>query len=470
MTARGAALLAAVLLAPASALAADAGTGIGSGIDWRRAISLADYNTRVVLAGTGLLGAACGVAGSFLVLRKRALLSDAISHATLPGIVLAFMAATLLGLDGRSLPILLAGAAATGLLGMAFITLITRTTKLKDDAALAIVLGVFFGIGVALLSMAGRMPGAQAAGLMGFIYGKTASMLLADAVLIGASGIVACAACGLLFKEFALLCFDEPFARSLGWPALRLDALLMAVIVLVTVVGLQAVGLILVVALLVIPPSAARFWTDSLGRMVGVAAAVGAASALVGAWTSALAPRLPSGAIIVLVAAGAFLLSFLFGAARGVVPSAFRHRRLARRVERHHLLRAFYEILEDSQPIDAAVPAQRLRRHLRWTRRRVARALRRARRLDLVETTGSRAWHLTPEGVDLARRAVRNHRLWEVYLIEFADIAPSHVDRDADAIEHVLSPAMVRRLEQLMAGEDGAPPPSPHAVAGEAAP
>lgn len=426
-----------------------------------RVFTLGDYNTRVVMAGTGLLGLAAGVVGVFLVLRKRALLSDAVSHATLPGVVLAFWVSIALGMTGRSLPVLLSGAAMTGLLGMGAIVALRRYSPIKDDAALAIVLSVFFGAGIALFGMVQNVEGVHAAGLTDFIYGKTASMLLSDTLAIGAVALGVCGITVALFKEFRLLCFDEAFAAVQGWPVLRLDLLLMGLIVLVTVIGLQAVGLILVVALLIIPPVTARLWTHRLGTMTMLSGLFGMLGAGTGSLVSALFERMPSGALIVLSASGFFFLSLMFGTEGGVVPRLWRRARLRRRIRRQHLLRRVWEMRE--QTGRRHFHARGLVERHGWLPAIAALELRAARRAGIVRRINDTEWELTPLGESEAARAVRNHRLWELYLITHADVAPSHVDSDADRIEHVLDPEMIRELEELLARErETVPPPSPH--------
>lgn len=309
----------------------------GAQPDWARVLTLQDYNTRVVMGGTLLLGLASGLVGSFMVLRKKALMADAVSHATLPGLAAAFLIMSAAGGSGKQLGGLLAGATMTGLLGMGLVQAIRSTTRLKEDAALGIVLSVFFGLGVALLGMIQKMETGSAAGLESFIYGKTASMLAADGWRIAAAAGTLAVVCGALFKILSLLCFDPEFARAQGWPVAVLDTLLMGMVVAVTVVGLQAVGLILMVALLVIPAASARFWSDDLRRMVAVSAVIGAASCVAGALWSALVPRLPAGAMMVLVAAGFFTISLLLGRARGLLARAVAHRRLVRRLREAQL-------------------------------------------------------------------------------------------------------------------------------------
>src|SRR5688500_1607569 len=323
---------------------------------------LRDYNTRIVVLGTTLLGIAAGTIGAFMLLRKRALMGDALSHATLPGIGLAFIISTLSGGVGKSLPVLLAGAVVTGVLGVLAVLAIRSSSRLKEDAALGIVLSVFFGAGVAVLGVVQKMGTGSAAGLESFIYGKTASMLSSDAALIAVSAGTVALACGLLYKEFTLLCFDPAYARSEGWPVVVLDLVMMTLVVAVTVIGLQAVGLILIIALLIIPAAAARFWTERLSTMVLSSALIGAVSGVIGAAISALAPRLPAGAIIVVVASAIFLFSMIFGPARGVLVRWVEQLRLSRTVARQHLLRAVYEWAEETgnDPMTSGVSREAL--------------------------------------------------------------------------------------------------------------
>lgn len=425
---------------------------------WRRVFLLEDYNTRVVLAGTMLLGLAAGAIGNFTLLRKRALMGDALSHATLPGVGLAFVLVTLAGGDGKSLPLLLAGAGISGLLGLGTILFIRNATRLKEDAALGIVLSVFFGAGIAVLGVAQQMKTGHAAGLEAFIYGKAASMSVLDAQLIGAAALIAALVCLLLFKELRLLCFDEAFAASRGYPVFVLDAAVMILVVLVTLIGLQAVGLILMVALLVIPAAAARFWTERMSTMAVISAGIGAGSALVGAGMSALFPRLPSGAMIVLVATVAFGISMLLGTARGVVVRTLRAWRLQKKIHRDHLLRAVYEVLETRQPgasdgagLEASpVTLKELNAARSWNAGKLRGEIRRAESQGLAWRDDQGRLRLTPAGYRAAVQVTYDHRLWELFLTHHADIAPSQVDRGADAIEHVLDADMIAELEALL--------------------
>ncbi len=411
----------------------------------------AGYNTTTVILGTTLLGLAAGVVGVFALLRKRALMADAVSHATLPGIALAFLVATALGMSGRSLAVLLFGGAVSGVAGALTVQLILRATRLREDAAIGAVLSVFFGAGIVLLSYIQKNAPSGAAGLNHFIYGQTAAMSRDDVVLMGGLAVAATLCAALLFKEFGLTCFNDAFARVDGWPVGVIDALMMALVVLVTVAGLQAVGLLLVVAMLIIPPVAARFWTERLWLLVVLAGVIGALSGYFGSGVSALFPRKPVGAVIVLTAGAIFGVSLLAAPRRGVVATGVRRLLLRLRIASDHALEA--AILKGGLDREAWRTLGRKRGWPGWFRGIVGASLRR-RGLARAEAGGLT---LTDEGARGGARVARNHALWEQYLVSYADVAPSHVDWSVDQVEHVLSDELVAELEAVLTARGVAP-------------
>ena len=290
------------------------------------------YNATLVAFGATLLGFAAGISGTFLFLRNRALLSDAISHATLPGVAAAFLVMVALGGDGRSLLVLLAGSAVSALIGLFCVNALVRRTRLNEDAAIGAVLSVFFGFGVVLMTVIQTLPGGRQAGLESFLLGSTAAMLWADALIITVGGAAVVALALLFRRPFLLVAFDPGYAVGRGLPVARLDLMMMALVMAVTVVGLKIVGLILVVALLIVPPVTARLWSDVAGHVVWLSGAFGAAAAYVGAAVSATAPDLPTGPIIVLVSFGIFTISLLLAPRRGVLAAWLRYRKFQRRI------------------------------------------------------------------------------------------------------------------------------------------
>ena len=299
----------------------------------------AGYNAALVALGAILLGFAAGAGGSFLFLRKRALVSDAVAHATLPGVCLAFIIMVAFGGDGRSLIGLLAGSALSAWAGLWAVEWMTRRTRLSEDAAIGAVLSVFFGVGVVLLTIIQGMSRGRQAGLEDFLLGSTAGMLFQDAVLIASGGVAVVVVIWFLRRPMTLVAFDPGFAAANGVNVGRIDMAMMGLVMAVTVIGLKLVGLILIVALLIIPPVTARFWTERAETVVWIAGIIGALSGWIGAALSASAPNLPTGPIIVLVAATLFIASLLFAPSRGLASAVFARRNFQARVhERQGLL------------------------------------------------------------------------------------------------------------------------------------
>lgn len=429
----------------------------------------AGFNSALVIIGAALLGISAGVVGAFAMLRKRALMGDALAHCALPGLAAAFIIAVYLEIESRSLVVLLSGAALSGVLGVLTVQLLSRYTRIHEDSAIGAVLSVFFGAGIVLLSIIQSMETGSAGGLSRFIYGQTAAMRTDDAYLLTVAALVITGACFALIKEFSLVCFDREFAVVQGWPISRIDLLMMTLVTVVTVIGLQSVGLILIVALLIIPAAAARFWTENLSRMVFISAFIGGISGYLGSAGSALFPRLPAGAVIVLATGAVFLLSFLFAPRRGLLVGALRLFQLRYRVQRDHLLRNLYEHCEKQGcELQSPVPRQSL------SSVRGGRSLRSSLLVRFMALKGIVRLHrggiaLTEVGLAEAARVIRNHRLWEQYILESASISSSHVDYSADYVEHVLSPDIVRMLEERLAARGisaagpGAPA-SPHPI------
>ena len=288
---------------------------------------LSSYNTAVVLIAATLLGAAGAVAGVFALLHKRSLVSDAIGHAALPGIAGGFLIAIALGLDGRNLAILLSGAALTGAIATFKIHWIRSQTRLSEDTAIATSLAVFFGLGAVLLSLVQSLQVGGQAGLNSFLLGTTAAIQANEAAIIAGLATVVALVVLALFKEFRLLTFDPTFAGAMGYPVRGLDLALMGLLLMVVSLGLKTVGLILIVAIVIIPPAAARFWCDRLETMTALAAVFGAVAGATGAGASAIMDNMPTGGAIVLSAGALLVISLVVAPRRGLVAQALAQRR-----------------------------------------------------------------------------------------------------------------------------------------------
>lgn len=273
-----------------------------------------DYTLRTVALGAAILGMVSGMLGAFAVLRKQSLLGDAISHAALPGIVLAFLITR-----QREPVVLILGALIAGWVATLFMLTVTRTTRIKNDTALGLVLSVFFGLGLMLLTFTQRLPDATQAGLDKFLFGQAATLLQSDVITMGLIGALAIGLLAVFWKEFKLITFDPEFAASLGFPVRVLDVLLTTLLVIAIVIGLQTVGVVLMSAMIVAPAAAARQWTDKLSLMILLGGLFGALAGVIGTLISSSAERLPTGPVIVLCMSVIVLFSLLFATNRGLL-------------------------------------------------------------------------------------------------------------------------------------------------------
>jgi manganese/zinc/iron transport system permease protein len=361
---------------------------------------LADYTFRVVALGSAGLGAVAGALGSFAVLRRQSLLGDAIAHAALPGIALAFLLT-----GSRATPILVLGAALAGWLGTLLVMGIVRSSRIPEDSALGIILSVFFGAGLVLLTFVQRRPTAAQAGLETFLWGQAATLLIQDVVLILGAGGAALLLLALFWKEFKLLAFDPEFGASIGMPVTRVDILLTSLLVVAIVIGLQTVGVVLMSAMVVAPAAAARQWTDSLGMMVLLAGGMGAVAGAAGAAVSSMGGGIPTGPTIVLAASALVAVSLVGAPRRGLGAELIRRFRTRREIRTDTVLAHLYalaaqheEATEHGHPTGVLGAMEGPGR-----REGVGPSLRVLASRGLAREVVPGEWALTPEGVERAR-------------------------------------------------------------------
>lgn len=359
-----------------------------------------DYTIRTVALGAAVLGLSSGSLGSFAVLRGQSLLGDAISHAALPGVALAFL------LTGSKAPlVLVVGAGLAGWVGTLCVMGITRTSRVPYDAALGIVLSVFFGLGMVLLTYLQARPQASQAGLDTFLFGQAAALVGRDVATMAGIGASALLLMGVFWKEFKLLLFDSDFAAVQGFPVRALDIGLTTLLVIAIVIGLQTVGVVLMSALIVAPAAAARQWTDRLWGVVALAGLFGAVSGATGAVLSATTARLPTGPTIVLVATVVVAVSLGFAPRRGLLPSWLRGRRNRRVLRVAGTLEDLYTLALGHVNPHHPHPAATLRT-MTSRPESVEPTLGALRQQGLVEPRDD-AWALTDRGLSEARRLAR---------------------------------------------------------------
>lgn len=427
-------------------------------LDWQeqalRFWTLRDPAVRWALLGCVSMGVACGLMGSFLVVRKLSLMGDMLSHAVLPGVALGFVWSMT-----KDPVALFIGATMAGLGSTLLLEAIRRTTRIKDDAAMGMILAGFYGVGILLLVMIQNQPVGDKAGLDKILFGQAAALGPADATL---AFIIALVSIGLLvafYKEFLVTAFDTGFARASGIPGALCSRLLLVLLTFSVVVSLQAAGVVLVSALLITPAATAYLLTDRLHRMLLYAALAGGLAGVLGCFFSFLGPSLPTGPFIVMAATFGFLAAFLISHHHGVIPRLVRLARRRRRVALENTLKAVYLVREreDFQRAEVTLHDLEQQRNLSLqAAEKEAAALVRAGYATWADATAAswtenRGLALTPEGWQRAAEIVRNHRLWELYLTESAAFADDHVHDDAEVIEHLLGEETVRKLEKRLA-------------------
>lgn len=405
------------------------------------------YTVRVVTIGGAVLGAISGVLGSFAVLRHQSLLGDALSHAALPGVAVAFL------LAGRRIDALLVGAALAGLLGVAFIRLITRMTRIKEDTAHGIVLAGWFAAGIAVLTFIQGLPTASQAGLDSFIFGQAAAIVRSDILTIAVIGGVAILVALVFWKELKLAIFDPDFARAVGVRVGFFNALQSSLFVIAVVIGLQIAGVVLMVGLLVAPGVAARQWSDRLRHMIALAAVFGALAGAVGALSSAFDADIPTGPMIIVAAFIIVLVSILFAPARGVVWRTVRRRRNRTRYARLNVLRDLYHYIFDHPESGRRVPERFLTGVRPRSARRGLTRLQSEGAAERVEQEESIYWTLTDRGMDAARADARNAALWDRYRLHRDELGlPAVGEERGRRIEDLLEP---RAVDALVESEPG---------------
>jgi len=366
-----------------------------------------DYTFRTVLLGALTLGIVSGGLGAFAVLRRQSLLGDAISHAALPGIAIAFL------LTGSKSPVVLVlGAAIAGWLGTLVIMSITHHSRIKTDSALGLVLSVFFGLGLVVLTYIQKMPNANQAGLETYLFGQAATLLAKDVLTMGILGVLSLALMLLFWKELKLLTFDAEFGRSLGFPVRMLDLLLITLLVVAIVIGLQTVGVVLMSAMIVAPAAAARQWTDRFGLMVGLAGILGALAGVSGAILSSTIEHLPTGPTIVLMLSGVVFLSLILAPNRGILWRWLREQHQRHQLQMNAILSDLFILAQHHQDASHGHSIKVLRT-MSQGHGGVDRSLKALKAKGLVIEQAKDEWILSAKGMEAAQKLAQSNEVDE---------------------------------------------------------
>ncbi len=416
---------------------------------------LRDPNVRWVLAGTVLLGLSAGAMGCFAVLRKRALVGDAVAHAVLPGVCLAFIVA-----GDKDPLVLLLGSVIFGWISIVLMDYLIRESKISADTSIGMILSVFFGLGVVLLTYIQSSGNVNQSGLDAFLFGSAASMLPEDVMVFGLVSLLVIIAIILLYKELKLVSFDPAYATVIGYPMKRMEVVIGTLLVVTITAGLQAVGVVLMASMLIIPAAAARYWTDSLWVMLVVAASVGVMAAISGTFISYSAPSMPTGPWMVVAAAVLFTLSYLFAPKHGEVRRWLSLKKDREKIGWENILKTLYHLEEQDKNTERARTRNEILKKRRVQPEELKKSLQKLCKMNFVSRLPGEpeSYLLTALGRERAERIVRVHRLWELYLTERLNIAGDHVHDDAESMEHLITPEIEQQLAVLL----GEPTSDPH--------
>lgn len=392
-------------------------------------------NAAYVFLGSIILGASGGLLGSFAVLRRQGLLSDTLAHASLPGIVLAFVV-----MRSKFLPGLLLGALIFGLIGAGAVYYLTNYTKTRMETSMASILSVFFALGVVFLSYVQSLPLASQAGLDDFLFGNAAGLLKLDVIWMAGVFSVILLMVIAFWKELKLLVFDREFASVIGFRRGALEFIFNVIFVVTILISLQAVGVILTAAIFITPAMAAYMWTHRFVVMVLLSTAFGTVGGGIGAYVSAVVPGMPTGPVIVLALSSIFIFSFLFAPRKGLIFKWVKTVKRSNKVHFENIVSRFFREYENGKRS--------------WEKEAYDPVLLKNGILAPEENH----FVFTEKGVKVGAKILEKHRLWETYLVNRWKLAPDHVHRDAHEIEHILTDEVVAQLYEIL----GRPKKDPH--------
>lgn len=403
--------------------------------------SAENYTLFVVSIASGILCFAAGVVGTFTYLRKRALIGDVISHSVLPGVAIAFM------LTGVKNPIyFLLGAISSGLLSIWIVDYVQAKSKLKPDTILALTLSVFFGIGIVLLTDIQHSENAAQSGLDSFLFGKAASMGMLDIKLFSAIAIINVLCIAIYLRGFSLISFDENYARGLGFKVSFLKSFLAILTVVTVAIGVQAVGVVLMAALLITPAAGARFLTNNVKSMLIYAGLFGFASGVIGVFVSYSGTGMPTGPWIVVVLSVFALAAIFFGKEKGLYARMKLRTSNNVKINNENVLKDIYKLAQDGEKTISVKDLVEKEKYSFSKLKGILKRLETDGQIDQIRGLVI----LSDKGRIAARAVIRKHRLWEIYLSKYFQLQEDHVHDDAEGIEHVITPEIEKHLITLL--------------------
>ncbi|MFN0134316.1 MAG: metal ABC transporter permease [Phycisphaerales bacterium] len=399
-----------------------------------------------IIATAVCCSVACGLVGCFLVLRRMSLLGDAISHAILPGLAVAFL------LSGSRAPLpMLAGAMVVGVLTAVLSSSLSRWGRVAADASMGVVFTTLFAIGVILITFVARDvdldPGCVLYGVIEFspydVVRVAGVELPRSFVWLGAVLAVNVGLIAVFFKELKIVCFDPYLATTMGISAAAVHYGLMTAVAATSVASFESVGSILVVAMLVTPGATAHLLTDRLSRMLWIAAALGALCAVAG-YALAVWLNTSVAGMIATVSMALFMLTALAAPRHGILAKQARRLVLAARIAREDALGLLYRWHERQETPALSAADVRSLSHSGVLGRLVIAWMGAS---GALTRQADGTLRLTPRGLAQSRQVVRGHRLWETYLTKRVGADPGRVHVPAHEAEHFISDDLRARLD-----------------------
>lgn len=401
-----------------------------------------EFIQRALIASV-TIGISCGLIGTYIMLRRMSLIGDALAHAVLPGVVVSFMVA------GKSEIALFVGAVVSGIITVLLIGFVNRNSKIKEDTSIGIIFTGAFALGILLVSQLKQVHIDLSSYLFGDVLGVSTGDITLSLIIMAV--IILCIL--LFYKQLLLTSFDPTMALTIGISTTLVHYMLMTLLSMSIVAGLQSVGVILIIAMLITPPATAYLLSNNLKKILFLSPIFGTISAVAGLYLS-YHFNFASGASIVLVAVALFLLAFLFSPKEGVVTKLFRRRAATRLVLIEDVMKLSYRFAGET---DKTALADRISNELGISNSRVVSAIKILMNKGLMQKTNG-SYLLTEDGTKYATRLIRTHRLWETYITREKVIDMEHIHPEAEKVEHVLTEDMVNELDE----ELGFPEKDPH--------
>lgn len=413
--------------------------------------SFEDANITNVLLGTLMLGFTCGIVGVLVVLNKKALIVDAVSHSILPGICVGFM------LSGVKNPVyLIAGGMVAGAIAVFLVDWISKKSRIKKDASIAITLSVLFSVGVILLNLIQHSGNSNQSGLSDFLFGKAATIVESDLYVFAFICGLVLIIIPIFYQHFKIALFDAGFAKTIGLSEKLIQSLISGLIIISTAIGIQTVGIILMSALIITPASSAFFWTNNFKKSIILSGLFAAISSVLGVFISYLSPDMPTGPWIIVMLSSIAILSAFFSK-KGLITKRIKAINNARKMIADNVLKTLYKLGEAQNQIENGRSLEEIQNFRAIAQTDLNKGLSILKNNGLVLEAGS-IWTLTEKGISEAKRIIRIHRLWELYMEKFMQIQSDHVHESAESIEHILTPELEAELLKTM----GKPTSDPH--------